>query len=233
MMRKQMIIISIMIVFMIIVLSGCTQQNSSDETLSLDKPDDKTNPPEIESLHTILSKTESIESIYYQIDASIYMSEFGSQTANIKIWQKSPYLKEQITSIIDDVTTKITVIQRPDGIYMYDSKIGRYTPATEEVTSISTSLQYFDNEIIKNYVGNYTLNDFETDIIDGKKATIIQYSHLEGEYPMAIKLWIWNEKGLPLKAYIDMTMKDFTMEMDFVFMEYSFLDIPDSTFSIS
>ena len=50
---------------------------------------------------------------------------------------------------------------------------------------------------------------------------------------MTIKLWIWNEKGLPLKAYIDMTMKDFTMEMDFVFMEYSFLDIPDSTFSIS
>ena len=50
---------------------------------------------------------------------------------------------------------------------------------------------------------------------------------------MTIELWIWNEKGLPLKGYIDMTMEDFTMEMDFVFIEYSFLDIPDSTFSIS
>jgi hypothetical protein len=171
--------------------------------------------------------------MYYEIDGSIYMSEFGSQSANIKIWQKNPYLKEQIKSTIDDVTTKITVIQRPDGIYMYDSKLGKYTLATEEVTSISTSLQYFDNEIIKKYVENYTLNDFKSDIIDGKKATIIQYSPLEEEYPMTIILWIWNEKGLPLKAYIDMTMEDFTMEMDLEFRDYSFSDIPDSTFSIS
>jgi len=116
---------------------------------------------------------------------------------------------------------------------MYDADIGRYLPATEEVTSISTSLEYFDSEIIKNYVENQTLNHFETEFIDGKKATIIQYMPLEGEYPMIIKLWIWNERGVPLKAYIDMTMEDITMTMDFLFRDYSFSDIPDSTFSIT
>jgi hypothetical protein len=94
-------------------------------------------------------------------------------------------------------------------------------------------LQYFDSEIIKKYVGNHTLNDFETEIIDGKKAIIIQYSPLEEEYPMTIKLWIWDEKGLPLKAYIDMKMEDFSMTMNFVFRDYSFLDISNNTFSIS
>ena len=233
MMRKKLIIISIFFIFIILSLSGCTQKDSSDEYLSLDEPDNIEEQLEIESLHTVLSKTESIESMFYEIVASIYMSEFGSQSANIKIWQKNPYLKEEITSIYDGTTTNIIVIQRPDGIYMYDSKLGKYTIATEEVTSISSSLQYFDNDIVKKYVENNTLNDFETDMIDGKKATIIQYSPLEGEYPMTIKLWIWNEKGLPLKAYIDMTMQDFSMEMNFEFKDYSFSDVPDSTFNIS
>jgi hypothetical protein len=218
---------------MLIVLSGCTQQNSSDETFSLEKHENKTNPPDIDSIQKILEKTESIESMYYEIDVSIYMSEFGTQTANIKIWQKNPYIKEQITSVIDDVTTTITVIQRPEGIYMYDDENGKYITATDEITSISTSLQYFDSEIIKNYIGNQPLTDFETDIIDGKKATIIQYSPLEIEYPMDIKLWISSEMGFPLKAYIDMEIEDMKMTMDFNFKNYSFLDIPNSTFSIS
>jgi len=233
MMKKQILIFLIMLVFMIIVLSGCTQQDSSDYTLSSDKSEIKTNPPATETIQTILLKTETIESMYYEIDSSIYMSEFGTQTATIKIWQKSPYLKEQITSVTDGITTSITVIQRPDGIYMYDTKIGKYVLATEEVTSIATSLQYFDNKLIKNYIKNQTSTDFETETIDGKKATIIQYIPLQGEYPMTIKLWIWNERGVPLKAFIDMTMDDTTMTMQFHFSNYSFLEIPDSTFNVS
>ena len=233
MMRKQIIIVLIMLVFMIIILSGCTQQNSSEDTLSSDESEIKTNPPATETIQTILSKTETIESMYYEIDASIHISEFGTQTATIKIWQKTPYLKEQITSITDGITTSITVIQRPEGIYMYSPEIGNYIVATEEATSIATSLQYFDNELIKNYIINQTTTDFETETIEGKKATIIQYTPLQGEYPMTIKIWIWNERGVPLKAYIDMTMEDTTMMMDFKFNNYSFSDIPDSIFSMS
>ena len=233
MMRKQIIIVLIMLVFMIIILSGCTQQNSSEDTLSSDESEIKTNPPATETIQTILSKTETIESMYYEIDASIHISEFGTQTATIKIWQKTPYLKEQITSITDGITTSITVIQRPEGIYMYSPEIGNYIVATEEATTIATSLQYFDNELIKNYIINQTTTDFETETIEGKKATIIQYTPLQGEYPMTIKIWIWNERGVPLKAYIDTTMEDTTMMMDFKFNNYSFSDIPDSIFSMS
>ena len=233
MMRKKIIIVLITLIFIIIVLSGCTQQNSSNDTSSSDKSESKTNPPPIETIQTILSKTETIESMYYEIDASIHMSEFGTQTATIKIWQKSPYLKEQITSVTNGITTSITVIQRPEGIYMYNPEIGNYIEATEEAASIATSLQYFDSAIIKNCINNQTSTNFETETIDGKKATIIQYIPLQGEFPMTIKLWIWNERGVPLKAFIDMTMDDTTMTIQFHFSNYSFLDIPDSTFNVS
>lgn len=230
--KKQIIIVLITLLFVIIVLSGCTQQNSSDDTLPSDKSESKTNQLATETIQTILSKTETIESMYYEIDASIYMSKFGTQTATINIWQKSPYLKEHITSVTDGITTTITLIQRPEGIYMYNPEIDKYLMATEEATSIATSLQYFDSAIIKNYIKNQNCTDFETETINGKKATIIQYTPSQGEYPMTIKIWIWNERGVPLKAYIDMAMEDTTMTMHFTFNNYSFLDIPNSTFSI-
>ena len=92
-------------------------------------------------------------------------------------------------------------------------------------------LEYGD--IIKNYLDAQTSENFETEIIDGKKATIIEYSPEDGEYPMEIKLWIWNEKGLPLKAFIDMDLMDISMTMEFIFSNYSFSVIPDSLFDIS
>ena len=77
------------------------------------------------------------------------------------------------------------------------------------------------------------MSNFDTETIDGKKATIIQYSPFEEDNLITIKLWIWNERGVPLKAFIDMTMEDNTMTMEFKFSNYSFSDIPDSTFSVS
>jgi len=170
--------------------------------------------------------------MYYEIAASINMSEFGTQTATIKIWQKTPYLKEQITGITVGNTTTISVIQRPEGTYTYDTAQGKYV-LTTNVTSLVTSLQYLDSKMIKNYLNNQTLTNLETETIDGKKATIIQYTPLQGENLMTIKLWIWNEKGVPLKAFFTMTMEKTTMTMDFKFSNYSFSDIPDSTFSVS
>jgi hypothetical protein len=50
---------------------------------------------------------------------------------------------------------------------------------------------------------------------------------------MTIQMWIWNEKGVPLKANIEMTMEDMIMTMNFNFSNYSFSDIPNSTFNVS
>ncbi len=225
-MKKQILIFGITLIFITVGFSGCTQQDSS-----YDQSIDQSILYSTENIQTILAKTETIESMYYEIIASINMNQFGTQIAMIKVWQKKPYLKVQTTSTTNGITNTIMVIQRPEGTYNYDYDQGKYVLTTEN-TSFVTSLQYFDNEMIKIYLNNQTSKNFETEIIDGKKATIIQYTPLEEGNLMTIKIWIWNEKGVPLKATINMTMEEITMMMDFIFSNYSFSEIPDSMFSV-
>jgi len=226
-MLKQGVLVGLTIVLITLGLSGCTQQDSSDQTHI------QTTSPTTESLETILAKTDAIKSMSFEILATIDMSEFDTQTATIKIWQKPSYLKEQVTTMSTGTPITITVIHRPDGNYTYDVAQAKYV-LTPNVTSFATSLQYFDSKMIKDLLNNQTVLDFETETIDGKQATIIQYSlPLQGDNLMSIKMWIWNERGVPLKAYIDMTTEEISMTMDFVFSNYSFSDIPDSMFSVS
>ena len=222
-MRKQIGMLVLTILLITLGFSGCTQQNSSNE---------QTITPTTESIQTLLTKAETIKSMYYQITATITMSQYGTQTATIKIWQKAPYLKAQITGAAMGATTTMSIIQRPEGTYMYDTTQGKYVLTTDE-TSFVSSLQYFNPEMIKQYLNNQSGTNFETETIDGKKATIIQYTPAQGENQMTVKIWIWNEKGVPLKAYFTMTMEQTTMTMDFNFNNYSFSDIPDSTFNVS
>lgn len=226
-MIRKGVLVGIVVVLITMGLSGCTQQDSSDET------NVRTTSPTTESLETILAKTDSIESMYFEIDALINISEFGTQAATIKIWQKPPYLKEQVTTTSTSTPITVTVIHRPEGNYTYDAVKGRYV-LTPNVTSMGSSLQYFDNELIKDLLNNQSILDLETEMFEGKVATVIQYNlPLQGTYLMTIKMWIWNERGVPLKAFIDMTTEELTMTMDFIFSNYSFSEIPDSTFSVS
>jgi len=239
-MKTQVLMVGLLLVLITVGLSGCTQQKSSDYSLSnyssSDQSSDQTTPPAVESIQTILAKADTIESMSYEIAASINMSELGTQTALIKIWQKIPYLKEQITGVVDGVTTTMSMIQRPEGTYIYDSAQGKYVLKTNTKplnTPFVTSLQYLEIQQIKDFVNNQSFMNLVTEIIDGKTATVIQYSSPVGENLMTIKMWIWNEKGVPLKASIDMTMDKTTMTMDFEYSNYSFSDILDSTFSVS
>jgi len=225
-MKKNKIIIVMIFILIIVGFSGCTQQDSSS-----DESTDQTNLSSTENIQTILAKADTIKSMYYEIIASITMDQYGTQNANMKIWQKKPYMKAEITSFTNGITNTIKVIQRPEGTYNYDNQKGEYV-LTEENETFVTSLQYFDNEMIKKYMNNQTQTNFETETIDGKKATIIQYTPINDSYPMAIKIWIWNEKGVPLKATFNMSLGEITMLMDFKFIDYSFSDIPDSTFSV-
>jgi hypothetical protein len=231
MIKKQYIMIGIVgviiaVSLLIVGVSGCFQPNTSADVTDL-----KSTTPE--SLQTILSKAETISSMYYEIDATITMPQYGAQTITMKIWQKKPYLKEDITSQTMGITTTLSVIVRPEGAYVYNTAQGKYV-LTAEIPSYVTSLQYLDPKMIKDLLNNQSITNFETEIIDGKQATVIEYNmSLLGENQMTMKIWIWNEKGVPLKSYMTMSMEDITMTMDFLFSHYSFADIPDSTFNVT
>ncbi len=231
MIKKQFLIIGIVgsIIAAIVIIaaaSGSFQPNSSDEK-TIDS-----NTEEPESLQAILAKADSIGSMSYEIYATI-TSPYGTQTLTMKIWQEKPYLKEEITSQTLGITNTIIVIVRPEGTYVYNTALGKYV-LTTEVPSYVTSLQYLDPKMIKDLLNNQSITDYDTEIIDGKLATIIEYDiPLVGENNIAMKIWIWNAKGVPLKATMTMTMEQMTMTMDFLFKNYSFADIPDSTFNVS
>ncbi len=213
------------VVFVVGGLYGNNQDNSVTES------DIIADPPTVESVQKMLENAASIDSLYYEITMFMDMSQYGTQTATMKIWQEKPYFKQQITTTMGGATNTISVIQRPEGTYLYDTLQGKYV-LTTDIPSFTTSLQYLDSSMIKNLLTNQSFIQFETETIDGKLATAFEYTISLSGMNMTTKIWIWNEKGLPLKADMDMTMEEMTMTMDFIFSNYSFADIPDSTFNV-
>jgi hypothetical protein len=226
-MKKHVIVLGTVLLLMVVGLSGCTQENTSSDEKTVEST-----PPTEESLGSILEKTDSIDSMYYEMTALINISGYGSQTAQIQIWQKPPYVKEQITGLNAGVSSTIVVIHRPDGNYTYDAAQGKYV-LTPEVTSFSSWLQYFDSKTLKGLLDNQSLDNLQTVVFDGKAATLFDYSLSIQEVSISVQMWIWNEYGVPLKAYIDMDTKDMAMTLSLLFNNYSFSEIPDSTFNVS
>jgi outer membrane lipoprotein-sorting protein len=226
-MKKHVVIMGTIILCIIVGLSGCTQENTSSDEKTIEST-----PPSEESLGSILEKTDSIDSMYYEITALINISGYGSQTAQIQIWQKPPYVKEQITGLNAGVSGTMVIIHRPEGNYTYDAAQGTYV-LSPEVTSFSSWLQYFDSKTLKGLLDNQSLANLQTVTFDGKTATLFDYALSIQGVSIRVQMWIWNEYGVPLKAYIDMDTKDMAMTLDLLFSNYSFSEIPDSTFSVS
>lgn len=201
-------------------LMGCTEEGpSEDQTTTVETPLE------------ILAKAEAIASMSYQIDATIDLPSFNTSTqATMKVWLEKPNLREDITSVTAGFPSSLSVIQRPEGTYVRIPPLQRYE-LTTEVPSYVTAFKYLDSAMIKDLLYNQSVVTFPTEVIDGKKATVINLTVGIQPNLMTLTVWIWNERGVPLKAYMDMAQPQMTM--DVVFSDYSFDDIPDSTFDVS
>lgn len=227
-MKKQIVIVGILLGMMLVAWSGCTEQNSSDNTSSGNETNNQNNSSSTESIQTILAKAETIQSMYYEITVTTEMSGVESQLTVIKIWQKPPYLKEEITSTTAGITTNVSMIQRPEGTYVYNAQEGTYV-----LTTNTQDLQQSNSEMTQDLLNNQTITNLGTDTIDGKETTIIQYTPFQQGTLMTAKMWIWNERGVPLQAQFSMTMQNATITMNYLYNNYSFSEIPDSTFSVT
>jgi outer membrane lipoprotein-sorting protein len=229
MIKNQLLIVGIVATAAAFVVAGLY---GSNQHASTKESNFYANPPTVESVQGILDKAAAIDSLYYEIAMTMDMSQYGTQTATMKIWQEKPYFKQQITVSTGGTTNTISVIQRPEGTFLYNAAQEKYV-LTTNISSYVTSLQYFDSQMIKNLLNNQSITHFETETIDGKITTTFEYTFSSMGMNMTAKIWIWNEKGLPLKAHMDMTMEQTSMTMDFIFSNYSFADIPDSTFNVT
>jgi hypothetical protein len=102
------------------------------------------------------------------------------------------------------------------GNQYYMSMNGKWTKAPTSNTSIPTLRDSFTEEGLK------TLTDvkFEgEDAVDGKPALAYSYKNVTpaGNYPFTSKIWISQDKGLPMKIYVEYTngaLKNMTVTYD-------------------
>jgi outer membrane lipoprotein-sorting protein len=215
-MEKQKVLSGIIapLICSLLMISGCTQQQGLDKTST-------------ESLQKILTKAAIIESVYYELDTSTMISGLVEQITTMKIWQKTPYLKEEKNSTTSNITTTLTVIKRPEGIYRYDATLNTY-----ELDPLIVIPQLSTADVAQDLLNNQTITLLGTETIAGKTATVIQYTPSQAGNSTTIKMWIWNEKGVLLKALYTTVSEEANITMDYNYSNYSFSDIPDSTFSV-
>ena len=193
------------------LMSGCTEQ-------------DKTITPE--TLQTILEKAAVLESVTYDIHTELLVNGEVHQTTT-RIWQQLPYLKEEENRTAGNITTTQQIIQRPDGLYVYDDVVQSYQLNPQAILPYHSTV-----DLVADLLNNQTLTIIGTEELNGKPTTVIQYSPLHMGNTTTRKLWVWNEKGVPLKAVSLTQNNEITETTTATYSNYTFEHIPESLFSV-
>jgi len=202
-----------------LLISGCTQKNSSI---------DQNNKPSTETLEQILRKAQTIESVYYEVNVTETVDGKLTLNTTMKIWQETPYMKENASYSYAGVTLNVSYIQRPNGTFQFEPTKNMYVLYQEIVLP-----QRSTGDVAEDLLNNRSLIILGTETIDGKTTTVIQYTTNQSENSTTMKMWIWNDKGVPLKLLETRIREDMTFTWDYSYHDYLFEDIPDNTFDIS
>ena len=207
------------LICLLLMSSGCTEQNKPSTEVTV---------------QTILEKAAVLESVYYEIDTTYIIDGIILQTTTMKIWQKTSYLKEEVNttsvstnSTSGNITTTLTVIKRPEGIYRYDNVSQTYQLDPQLIVPKPST-----TDMVQNLLNNQTLSIIGAENISGTPTTIIQYHPNQGGNSTTVTLWVWNEKGVPLKEQYISNSEDTSVTITSLYNSYSFTDIPDSIFSV-
>jgi len=208
-MKKQKMLFGIIAMFvcLLLLISGCTQQKTPTTT----------------SIQGILAKAKNIGPARYLAVTTYFVNGTLTMNETKSIIEKSPYMKVKMS----DGISSLIMIKRPDGVYVYNSESNNYTKID---TSFSEpSLEELSNAFLLNIsfrvVGNETIN--------GNATTIIQYTTNESGILGTAQIWIWNEKGIPIKSQITVLMGKTTLTTKTEYVNFVFGDIPLSEFSVS
>lgn len=204
-MKNNIIGIGVAVLVVLICMTGCTQQNN-------------TTPP-TNTLTTIINKATQITSMSYKMNFTSNSETISVMT--YAIWEKAPYMKINIT--VNGFS--YTVISRPNGTFMYNSITHNWTANT---LSLPKNMSTFTNELLTT-----NLTRVGTETFDGKNATIIAYNKTGIDSTTNIRVWLWNDHGVPLKMMLTDNMAGTITTSTVLYTNYSFTDIPDSTFNLT
>ena len=162
------------------------------------------------SLDDIINQAVAIESVKFDM---IVTSPEASMTT--RIWLKGHNMRSETES---EEQTVINIINHATNtMYIYIPEQNMAFKATYDPSQTSP---LNDVQSINQY--NPTVTGTET--IDGKLCSIVEYS-VSG---MSVKMWLWQEKGFPLKVITNTNAGTTTVE----YKNIEFIDIPDSQFEI-
>lgn len=201
------------------------------------------------SIQSILAKAKNIGPVQFEIIYTYYPHSGEATKPSVKkCWQKPPNIKIMYKVGKDLVPREII---KSDVRYHYYKDFDIYEKISFETVAKSDEEKTFE-ELAKEIGGDKTLKVLGTEILDGKLATIVEVSHVyEGKIKVpnqetfvktleTKKMWIWNEKGIPLKSVIDLQQeitengeqKSYTFRYEYIYKDFKFEDIPDSVFEV-
>jgi outer membrane lipoprotein-sorting protein len=183
-----------------------------------------------ENIQDILSKAKDIGSVKYEIVITNSMAGLGQETPRtmtMNVWQKYPNMRFESTT----AATPTKMIVRSDAVYFYDGSRDKYIKMSAG-QMVTGAKQKTLEELTEEIKESKTLKVLGTETIDGKLTTIAEVSFTSGGFPITEKLWIWNEKGIPLRTEITMKMGENVTTTNTEYRNFVFGDIPDSLFEV-
>ena len=207
-MNKQKMLFGIVAMLLCcLMVCGCTQQQTPTSKISI---------------RDILAKAKTIGPVKYDV-ITIPMIN-GNYTVNrtLTIWEEPPYLKVNMSM---GPSYKV-FITRPNGTYVNISGPQKF---------IKTNIAFPETSLIAQsnaLRSNITFRVVDNVTIDGNAATILQYTTNRSGGLTTTKVWIWNEKGIPLQTEITVVIGKRTFATKTINKNFVFGDIPLSEFSV-
>ncbi len=212
------------LVITVLSLAGCgggepTSPSTTSPGITTTPNTVTTNPPTSQtpsggSLSEILGRAKNVNTMKY--DMVVTMPGAGTQPVTTTTWVKKNKARSEmsaqgITSVVSlfDVDAKVMYMYMPDqNMAMKQSLNPAMSPLPQDAGSIET----------------YAPKIVGTETIDGKACIVIEYTPDQA----VTKMWIWKDRGLPVKAEIPSAEGKTIVE----YKNYDFSDIPDSMFDL-
>jgi outer membrane lipoprotein-sorting protein len=166
------------------------------------------------SLINILGMGKDINSIKFDIT----MTVTGQPPITMTVWQKQQKMREDMT--MQGITVSILYDIPSNVMYTYLRDQNMATKTALDMNMIPNSPIENASDIL-----DYSPNITGTETIDGKVCKVIEYNEAGIS---SVKMWLWEEKGLPLKMEVTADGTTTTIEYNNI----DLTDIPDSIFEI-
>ncbi len=163
-----------------------------------------------ETLEEILGRSTGFDSVKYDM----LITSPGTPTMTTKVWMKNNKMKTETT--VEGETVVMLIDIDAQTMYMYFPEQNMAMKMTFEMPESAID----EAQSIPDY--NPVIIGTET--MDGKVCLVIEYT-IEGS---TAKMWIWKEKGFPIR--VEMTTTEGTVIMEYKNIDFS--DIPDSEFEL-